>query len=197
MITVSLTVVTDKNLYGYCDYNPVMRKDLNGEFWHIVIGAGLNLGFSWLSAYVTGQEFTIADGLLALVTGGLSSVTDGYQVAALINGLYAGGKSLYEGRGLGQSLLSAGIGVASSMCTLDALPKSMKVDDKLTCKVFDIVFGGFSTNFVASGLDLLIKEDYATETQKPINRNAYKKYSTYGNSSVTRSAYQATARYVI
>ena len=30
--------LTDKNLYAYCDNNPVMRVDYTGEFWHIIIG---------------------------------------------------------------------------------------------------------------------------------------------------------------
>ncbi|MBQ7315470.1 MAG: RHS repeat-associated core domain-containing protein, partial [Clostridia bacterium] len=31
--------LTDKNLYAYCDNNPVMRVDYTGEFWNILIGA--------------------------------------------------------------------------------------------------------------------------------------------------------------
>ncbi|MDD3217845.1 MAG: hypothetical protein PHC41_03395 [Lachnospiraceae bacterium] len=32
---------SDKNLYVYCDNNPVMRKDLKGNFWVAAIAAGL------------------------------------------------------------------------------------------------------------------------------------------------------------
>ena len=28
---------TDKNLYAYCDNNPVMRVDNGGEFWDVVL----------------------------------------------------------------------------------------------------------------------------------------------------------------
>lgn len=31
----------DKNLYAYCDNNPVTRVDSNGAAWHIAIGAGV------------------------------------------------------------------------------------------------------------------------------------------------------------
>ena len=31
--------LTDKNLYSYCDNNPVIRSDNNGELWHIVVGS--------------------------------------------------------------------------------------------------------------------------------------------------------------
>ena len=30
---------TDKNLYSYCDNNPISRSDDDGDFWHVVIGA--------------------------------------------------------------------------------------------------------------------------------------------------------------
>ena len=33
--------LTDKNLYAYCDNNPIMRVDDGGEFWNIVIGAAI------------------------------------------------------------------------------------------------------------------------------------------------------------
>ena len=31
----------DKNLYAYCDNNPVSRKDEGGECWHLLIGAAV------------------------------------------------------------------------------------------------------------------------------------------------------------
>ena len=31
--------LTDKNLYAYCDNNPVIRADHGGDFWNVVIGA--------------------------------------------------------------------------------------------------------------------------------------------------------------
>ena len=38
VITVTPTALTDKNLFAYCDNNPVMRVDNGGEFWHVVAG---------------------------------------------------------------------------------------------------------------------------------------------------------------
>ena len=31
----------DKNLYAYCDNNPVSRKDDGGQFWNFVVGAAI------------------------------------------------------------------------------------------------------------------------------------------------------------
>ena len=36
---MNLTVSSNKNLYAYCDNNPITRTDLSGEFWHLAIGA--------------------------------------------------------------------------------------------------------------------------------------------------------------
>ena len=34
----------DKNLYAYCDNNPIMRKDVSGELWiSLAIGAGIGI----------------------------------------------------------------------------------------------------------------------------------------------------------
>ena len=32
----------DKNLFAYCDNNPVSRKDDGGEFWHIIAAGAIN-----------------------------------------------------------------------------------------------------------------------------------------------------------
>ena len=33
--------LTDKNLFAYCDNNPITREDDDGEFWNVVIGAAV------------------------------------------------------------------------------------------------------------------------------------------------------------
>ncbi len=40
LINATPGALTDKNLYAYCDNNPVMRVDKDGEIWNILIGAG-------------------------------------------------------------------------------------------------------------------------------------------------------------
>ena len=37
--TATLEALTDKNLFAYCDNNPVTRSDGEGDIWHIVVGA--------------------------------------------------------------------------------------------------------------------------------------------------------------
>jgi RHS repeat-associated protein len=38
-ISATLNQLTDKNLFAYCDNNPITRIDENGDFWNFVIGA--------------------------------------------------------------------------------------------------------------------------------------------------------------
>ncbi|MBQ8168062.1 RHS repeat-associated core domain-containing protein, partial [bacterium] len=40
VLTVTPMYLTDKNLYAYCDNNPVMRVDSNGQFWDYVVDIG-------------------------------------------------------------------------------------------------------------------------------------------------------------
>jgi len=41
VLTATPTALTDKNLYAYCDNNPVMRADYGGEFWLTAVAVGV------------------------------------------------------------------------------------------------------------------------------------------------------------
>lgn len=48
VLTTSLDEITDKNLFAYCDNNPIMREDLGGDFWgELALAGGGTLGASW------------------------------------------------------------------------------------------------------------------------------------------------------
>ena len=40
VLTATPMALTDKNLYAYCDNNPVVRVDRNGQFWDYVVDIG-------------------------------------------------------------------------------------------------------------------------------------------------------------
>ncbi len=63
VIAATPTDFTDKNLFAYCDNNPVMRKDDGGDFWHIIAGAVVG---AVVSAVSTAVEAIIEDGFDAL-----------------------------------------------------------------------------------------------------------------------------------
>ena len=62
VITATPTALTDKNLYAYCDNNPVMRVDEGGEFWNILIGAAVGA-----IAGIVGQ--VISDAVTSFLNG--------------------------------------------------------------------------------------------------------------------------------
>lgn len=56
VLAASPASLTDKNLFAYCDNNPVMYKDADGEFWHILAGAVVGAVSSIVSQVVSGEE---------------------------------------------------------------------------------------------------------------------------------------------
>ena len=78
----NLDMLGEKNLYAYCDDNPITRVDGDGQCWNIVvgavIGAAMNVLAGGVAAAVTGQEYTVTDmivaGFAGAVAGGLGSV---------------------------------------------------------------------------------------------------------------------------
>ena len=63
VLTASPTALTDKNLFVYCDDNPVSRIDVEGDFWEEVAIAG---------AIIAGTGLVVASaGLLAPVFAGI------------------------------------------------------------------------------------------------------------------------------
>ena len=84
LVASNLTHYTDKNLYAYCDNNPLVRVDNEGDVWHIIIGAVVGAAISAVTAAVKGEDgATIAVSALAgALSGGLACT--GLGVGALV-----------------------------------------------------------------------------------------------------------------
>ena len=78
VITATPDALTDKNLYAYCDNNPVMRRDDGGEFWltamlvGAVIGATINATVSAISQKITTGTVNWGEVLVSAGAGALS-----------------------------------------------------------------------------------------------------------------------------
>lgn len=80
----------DKNLYAYCDNNPVLRKDTGGDLWELValggvIGGAFELGSQLID---NGGDFSSVNWLqvgIAVMDGALSVVT-GPEFSWIISG---------------------------------------------------------------------------------------------------------------
>ena len=83
----NLDMLGEKNLYAYCDDNPITRVDGDGQCWNIVvgavIGAAVNVITGGIAATVTGQKYSGVDIFWAAVAG---AGGDGGMVRALIGG---------------------------------------------------------------------------------------------------------------
>ena len=88
----------DKNLFAYCDNNPVSRRDAGGELWHLVIGA------------VIGG--VINGGITAIKGGSVTDIAISAAAGALSGALSASG----VGR-LGQMIGNAVISASSNIAT--------------------------------------------------------------------------------
>ena len=101
--------LTDKNLFAYCDKNPVMRKDGGGEFWTVlagaVIGAVTNVATTIITSAITGDKIDARD----IVVSAISGVASG---ALASTGAAFWSKPV--GQVLGSSLISMGETVANS-----------------------------------------------------------------------------------
>ena len=136
-----MTALTDKNLYAYCDNNPVVRKDTGGEYWETA--------FDVTSLAVTVAE-TVADptdplnyialagdfidvitpvagvGEFIKATRTISKVNDASKDVKKVAGKITG----YTKHGLEQAMGRNGVGVAPK-AILDAVKNPVKVKPQI------------------------------------------------------------------
>lgn len=74
----------DKNLYAYCDNNPVMRKDSGGAVWHLAVGAVVGVSTQFIAdvgiGLATGSSF--AEVISSLLPVDYASAAIGGAIAA-------------------------------------------------------------------------------------------------------------------
>ena len=58
VLTATPMALTDKNLYAYCDNNPVMREDKGGQFWNIIAGAVIGGGLELAGQLLSGKSLS-------------------------------------------------------------------------------------------------------------------------------------------
>jgi hypothetical protein len=84
VLTASLNDLSDKNLFSYCDNNPVMREDSDGDFWGFALAGGGALGASWSFG---GANFWNPVGWVILGVATVATVTyAGYTIYKMSKG---------------------------------------------------------------------------------------------------------------
>ena len=87
VLSVSPTELTDKNLFAYCDNNPVTRADNGGEVWNFVIGAIVGGAISGVvagvSSYRQNGKVDIGSVVINAGVGAISGVVAASGLGAL------------------------------------------------------------------------------------------------------------------
>ena len=127
--------ITDKNLFAYCDNNPIVRADYGGAFWHIVAGAAIGGLFELGSQLLAGEEVNLQRVAFATITGGLSAALGpigGAAVSGISNAILdvMGGE-----RDVKKVLTSAAVGVTTSLIGYGAGKAVEKIGGKIATKV--------------------------------------------------------------
>jgi len=91
VVNATPMALTDKNLYAYCDNNPVTRVDADGEFWHIIIGAAvgavINTVAKVVSNVIEGESWSDGLGIAALAGAASGALaTSGLGMTAMVVG---------------------------------------------------------------------------------------------------------------
>ena len=141
----NLDMLGEKNLYAYCDDNPITRSDSDGQLWHklveiaagAVIGAALNVVTGGIAATVTGQKYTAWDIAVAAASGAFAGAVDGAIGSiggGIISAIYAGIASFSRGDSVLMAALNAGIafGATTYIGNLTGFIKSVDIPKNLS-----------------------------------------------------------------
>ena len=185
--------LTEKNLYAYCDDNPVMYPDDTGMFAFSVgfgvLGMVTNVATCYIAAKATGQEFGIGDLIIAAAAGFVGGMIENNFFAtlscALISGLGAGVYSYKWGKESLETVIWKG--GMTALCTAVSVNSiiGVKTDiptvvNKISTAIFGVGNGLITAGVVASTpyRKTGSRENYTQNKRKsnPVVKN-YKKTS--------------------
>ena len=152
--------LANKNLYLYCDNNPILKADEEGQIadWLVraALGAAVNVAASFIIAQTMGQDFGVEDVAATAVLGAVGGIFGGYSnwkkyIGAAANGIFTGMITYRSGASLGASLVSGGVAALFSASGIGDLAGLELVKDG------HIVAG----NVAATGsIDLVVNTGY-------------------------------------
>ena len=172
--------LTDKNLFAYCDNNPVMRKDESGDFWlTALVGALVNVTTTFIAAKVTGQKYTWIDAAFAAASGAANAIPGvGPLISGAISGGYAGYMSSQNGATLGEAIACGSVAALFTTASISNLANFQgPTIDLFTSAVTDLVFG--------TGYNSIAAATYKAVTDNAKERNNNKNYSGLASVSIS------------
>ena len=169
----------DKNVFAYCDNNPLNRVDEDGECWNIIIGGivgGIVSGASTIvNDAIMGRETTVGSVLesviVGVIAGGVSAAISVKYDMDILTSMSAGLAtligSLVTGTGVMESLLAAATAAVSTLLS-------------------SRLGSGFSDN-IGSGIVSLVTSGN-TEGLASVGRGVYKAASRRSQSTQTKKS---------
>ena len=176
LLTATPAGLTDKNLYAYCDNNPVVRKDEGGQFWLTAINVVASIAIDIVSAKITGQDYTLKDLAWSTAMGIFNAKSKLKNIAlGLINGGVSVYRSYKSGAGLGEALVNGAISGVGAVINTNNLVKITEKAAKATTKIT-------ISKSVSTVTDNTLKFGYssvsAATSQSMNNHRQYKKTNT-------------------
>ena len=170
VITASPTALTDKNLFAYCDNNPVMRVDEDGEFWHILVGAvvgGVVSGIiSTLEQLSENGEVNLQKVLVSTAAGALSGALATVGAAPVVGALI---------QFTGNAMISAGESILTQ-----AIDNGGFGNLDVSQVISDALLGGLSN--IGNGLSKGVSKHLMTQGKqatKQISKKGFRKAAKY------------------
>ena len=185
--------LTEKNLYAYCDDNPVMYRDDAGMFVitataiEIAVGAIINIATSYIAAKATGQKFGIGDCVVAAIAGAVSVIIPRSFTAMVASAFFTGMGTTVLSCMAGDGLKTAiSKGAIAGACMYMSINTYMAIRIPITKEMPSLattVFGAGSNIMAATGIAVYSskrtngkKYQKTNNNQKKYKKTSAKKY---------------------
>ncbi|MBE6638904.1 MAG: RHS repeat-associated core domain-containing protein [Ruminococcaceae bacterium] len=179
VLTATLDGITDKNLFAYCDNNPIVRADDEGDFWNVVIGAAIGSIVGAASSAIT----QLLENPEAYKTGAFW----GKLTVATVAGGISGGLAATGIGAVGQIAWNTAIGAASSL--LDAaIEGETDVGDYALRTLEGATFGAVSGYLGGSGT---CSKHVANSFSRALKNHNWSYYFTQTNTQSIRDGLKA------
>ena len=194
--------LTEKNLYAYCDDNPVMYRDDTGMFDIVsgIFGAVTNVATTYFAAKVTGQECGVWDLAVAAFAGLVSGMTKSSLyitlVSAFISGVGTTIGSLAGGSDIKEALWKGGMTALCTAVSVNAIAGwKIPVSDvvkNISGTIFGIGNGLVTAGVVAS---FPYRKSSSSSSKKNISQNKRKSNPVVKNYKKTAKQKERARKY--
>ena len=191
--------LTEKNLYAYCDDNPVMYRDDTGMFDIVsgIFGAVTNVATTYFAAKVTGQECGVWDLAVAAFAGLVSGMTKSSLyitlVSAFISGVGTTIGSLAGGSDIKEALWKGGMTALCTAVSVNAIA-GWKIPVSDVVKNISGTIFGIGNGLVTAGVVASLPYRKSSSKKNPI-QNKSKSNPVVKKSSKTKKQQERARKY--